>query len=85
MGFGNYDHAALKGDYLVLHRGIMHRYRFDEAGETPKLPDTLVPFMPSVQDQKDKKKDADPGEVKAKKKTADAAGPVNDKKKKKSQ
>jgi pilus assembly protein CpaC len=27
------------------------------AGETPKLPDTLVPFMPSVQDQKDKKKD----------------------------
>ena len=26
-----------EGDYLVIHRGILHRYRFDAAGEAPKL------------------------------------------------
>lgn len=26
-----------EGDYLVLHRGIMHRYRFDAGGEPPRL------------------------------------------------
>jgi homogentisate 1,2-dioxygenase len=26
-----------EGDYLVLHRGIMHRYRFDEGADAPKL------------------------------------------------
>ena len=26
-----------EGDYLVIHRGIMHRYRFDERGDAPKL------------------------------------------------
>jgi homogentisate 1,2-dioxygenase len=26
-----------EGDYLVLHRGIMHRYRFDRTGDAPKL------------------------------------------------
>jgi len=26
-----------EGDYLVIHRGIMHRYRFDQTGEPPKL------------------------------------------------
>jgi len=25
------------GDYVVIHRGIMHRYRFDEAAPAPKL------------------------------------------------
>ncbi|MFL5560453.1 MAG: AraC family ligand binding domain-containing protein, partial [Gemmatimonadaceae bacterium] len=26
-----------EGDYLVIHRGIMHQYHFDKAGEQPKL------------------------------------------------
>ena len=26
-----------EGDYLVIHRGILHRYRFDPAGDPPKL------------------------------------------------
>jgi homogentisate 1,2-dioxygenase len=26
-----------EGDYLVIHRGIMHRYRFDRAADAPKL------------------------------------------------
>jgi len=26
-----------EGDYLVIHRGIMHRYRFDSSGDAPKL------------------------------------------------
>jgi homogentisate 1,2-dioxygenase len=26
-----------EGDYLVIHRGIMHRYRFDDGGDKPKL------------------------------------------------
>jgi homogentisate 1,2-dioxygenase len=26
-----------EGDYLVIHRGILHQYRFDPAGEQPKL------------------------------------------------
>src|SRR5665213_80173 len=26
-----------EGDYLVIHRGIMHKYRFDKDGEQPKL------------------------------------------------
>src|SRR5581483_11990281 len=26
-----------EGDYLVIHRGILHRYRFDFAQEQPKL------------------------------------------------
>ena len=26
-----------EGDYLVIHRGILHRYRFDAAGDAPKL------------------------------------------------
>jgi homogentisate 1,2-dioxygenase len=26
-----------EGDYLILHRGIMHRYRFDLGAEAPKL------------------------------------------------
>ncbi len=26
-----------EGDYVVLHRGIMHRYRFDAAADAPKL------------------------------------------------
>jgi len=26
-----------EGDYLVIHRGILHRYRFDPAGEQPKF------------------------------------------------
>jgi homogentisate 1,2-dioxygenase len=26
-----------EGDYLVLHRGIMHRYRFDAGADKPKL------------------------------------------------
>jgi homogentisate 1,2-dioxygenase len=26
-----------EGDYLVIHRGIMHRYRFAKDGEAPKL------------------------------------------------
>jgi len=26
-----------EGDYLVIHRGILHQYRFDPAGEAPKL------------------------------------------------
>ena len=26
-----------EGDYLVIHRGILHRYRFDPSGEPPKL------------------------------------------------
>ena len=28
-----------EGDYLVIHRGIMHRYRFDDGGDKPKLAD----------------------------------------------
>jgi homogentisate 1,2-dioxygenase len=26
-----------EGDYLVIHRGIMHQYRFDKSGDQPKL------------------------------------------------
>ncbi|HTO72426.1 MAG TPA: homogentisate 1,2-dioxygenase, partial [Gemmatimonadales bacterium] len=26
-----------EGDYLVIHRGILHRYRFDGAGDPPRL------------------------------------------------
>jgi homogentisate 1,2-dioxygenase len=26
-----------EGDYLVIHRGILHRYRFDATGEQPKF------------------------------------------------
>jgi len=26
-----------EGDYLVIHRGIMHRYRFDAGADAPKL------------------------------------------------
>ncbi len=26
-----------EGDYLVIHRGILHQYRFDPAGDAPKL------------------------------------------------
>jgi len=26
-----------EGDYLVIHRGILHRYRFDLGQEAPKL------------------------------------------------
>jgi homogentisate 1,2-dioxygenase len=26
-----------EGDYLVIHRGILHRYRFDPAGDPPRL------------------------------------------------
>ncbi len=26
-----------EGDYLVIHRGILHRYRFDAAGDPPRL------------------------------------------------
>jgi homogentisate 1,2-dioxygenase len=26
-----------EGDYLVIHRGIMHRYRFNKEGDAPKL------------------------------------------------
>src|SRR5690606_22124521 len=26
-----------EGDYLVIHRGILHRYRFDAQGDPPKL------------------------------------------------
>ena len=26
-----------EGDYLVIHRGILHRYRFEPTGEQPKL------------------------------------------------
>jgi len=26
-----------EGDYLVIHRGILHQYRFDQAGDAPKL------------------------------------------------
>jgi homogentisate 1,2-dioxygenase len=26
-----------EGDYLVIHRGILHRYRFDAIGDAPKL------------------------------------------------
>jgi homogentisate 1,2-dioxygenase len=26
-----------EGDYVVIHRGIMHRYRFDSAADKPKL------------------------------------------------
>jgi homogentisate 1,2-dioxygenase len=26
-----------EGDYLVIHRGILHRYRFDQAGDPPRL------------------------------------------------
>jgi homogentisate 1,2-dioxygenase len=26
-----------EGDYLVIHRGIMHKYRFDKGAEQPKL------------------------------------------------
>jgi homogentisate 1,2-dioxygenase len=31
------DLAFGEGDYLVIHRGIMHRYRFDRTAEQPKL------------------------------------------------
>jgi len=26
-----------EGDYLIIHRGILHRYRFDLSGDAPKL------------------------------------------------
>src|ERR1051325_2003743 len=26
-----------EGDYLIIHRGILHRYRFDQGSEQPKL------------------------------------------------
>ena len=31
------DLPFFEGDYLILHRGIMHRYRFDLGKEPPKL------------------------------------------------
>jgi len=31
------DLSFREGDYVVLHRGIMHRYRFDASGGQPKL------------------------------------------------
>ncbi len=31
------DLPVMEGDYVVIHRGIMHRWQFDPAGDPPKL------------------------------------------------
>ncbi len=33
--FGNLEFSS--GDYLIIHRGILHRYRFAKEGDKPKL------------------------------------------------